>query len=152
VWSVLLGALSVLDRVVEAEARPGLQALVRRRLASAVAELGWEARPGEDDLTAQLRGDLLRAAGVLGDAPKLQAEAERVFARGGGDAAVQAAAVAVLAHTGDAARYDDFLNRYRTARTPQEEQRYLLALAGFRPAPLVERTLGLALGEVRTQD
>jgi puromycin-sensitive aminopeptidase len=151
VWSVVLGSLAVLDRVIEPSARGGLQALVRRRLASAVAELGWEARPGEDELTSQLRGDLLRAAGVLGDAPEVQGEAERVLARGG-DAAVQAAAVAVMAHTGDAARYEEFFGRYRAAQTPQEEQRYLLALAGFRPAELVERTLSLTLGEVRTQD
>jgi puromycin-sensitive aminopeptidase len=94
----------------------------------------------------------MRAAGILGDDPEVQAMAERVF-RTGADANVTAAVIAVLAHTGDAARYDDFLARFRAAPTPQEEQRYLLALAGFRPAPLVDRTLTLSLdGTVRTQD
>jgi puromycin-sensitive aminopeptidase len=66
---------------------------------------------------------------------------------------VQAAAVAVLAHCGGAARYEEFLGHFRAAATPQEEQRYLLALALFRPEALVERTLQLTLdGGVRTQD
>jgi puromycin-sensitive aminopeptidase len=74
-------------------------------------------------------------------------------AGGAVDAGVLAAAIAVLAHTGDAGRYDDFLRRFRAARTPQEEQRYLQALAGFRPPALVGRTLESTLnGEVRTQD
>ena len=69
------------------------------------------------------------------------------------DANVFAAIVPVLAHVGDAARYEDFGQRFRTARTPQEEQRYLLALAGFRPPELVEKTLAKTLnGDVRTQD
>jgi puromycin-sensitive aminopeptidase len=66
---------------------------------------------------------------------------------------VLAAAVPVLAFTGDAARFDDFLNRFRSARTPQEEQRYLLSLALFRQPALIDRTLALSLsGDVRTQD
>jgi hypothetical protein len=83
----------------------------------------------------------------------VQALAARVYAAGAADASVLSAAIAIVAHTGDERRYGDFLARFRAARTPQEEQRYLLGLAGFRPAELVERTLGLSLdGTVRTQD
>jgi puromycin-sensitive aminopeptidase len=152
VWSVQLASFHALDRIAEDADRPRLRALVRDRLAPAVAELGWDAKPGEDELTGQLRADLLRAVGTLGDDPAVQAAAQKRFP-GGGDAGVQAAAVAILAHTGDGARYEDFLQRYRVARTPQEEQRFLLARAGFRDAALVERTLGLTLGgDVRSQD
>ena len=38
--------------------------------------------------------------------------------------------------------YAEFWERFRAARTPQEEQRYLYALAGFRQPDLVRRTLG----------
>jgi puromycin-sensitive aminopeptidase len=153
VWAVLLSSFAALDRIIDADDRPGLSALVRARLRPAVTELGWSPRPGEDELIGQLRADLLRAIGTLGDDRAAQTEAERVFNAGGAVAEVQAAAVAIVAHIGDAARYEDFVRRYRAARTPQEEQRYLLALAGFRPPPLVERTLQMALSsEVRTQD
>jgi puromycin-sensitive aminopeptidase len=61
--------------------------------------------------------------------------------------------VAILAHTGDATRYDEFNDRFRTAVTPQEERRYLFALAAFQPKALVERTLARTIsGEIRTQD
>jgi puromycin-sensitive aminopeptidase len=151
VWSVLLGSFAFLNRLIDEEDRPTFQVFVRRRLASALNDLGWQPRQGEDELTTQLRGDLLRVAGTLGNDPAVQARAAQVFGRED-DAAVQAAAVAILAHCGDAARYEDFLARFRAAGTPQEEQRYLMALAGFQPLALVERSLKLALDGVRTQD
>jgi puromycin-sensitive aminopeptidase len=153
VWSVVLGSLATLARIVEEDDRPGLQRLVRDRLATAVAALGWQPRHGESELTGQLRGDLLRALGTLGDDPMTQMLAARVYTAGEGDASVLAAAISIVAHTGDATRYDEFLRRFRAARTPQEEQRYLLALANFRRESLVERTLGMTVdGTVRTQD
>ncbi len=48
--------------------------------------------------------------------------------------------------------YDAFLARYRTPRTPQEEQRYLRALASFPDVELGTHTFDLALHDVRTQD
>jgi puromycin-sensitive aminopeptidase len=61
--------------------------------------------------------------------------------------------VAILAHTGDATRYDEFHDRFCTAVTPQEERRYLFSLAAFQPKSLVERTLASTIsGEIRTQD
>jgi puromycin-sensitive aminopeptidase len=157
VWAVLLGSFAALDRIIEEEDRPGLRALVRRRVGPAVAELGWEPKPGEDELTGQLRADLLRAAGVLGDDRGVQAEAQKVFAAADAgrptDPGVLAAAIVVLAHVGGAERYEDFVRRFKGARTPQEEQRYLHALGAFEEEALVARTLAMTLdGEVRTQD
>jgi puromycin-sensitive aminopeptidase len=150
VWSAIVGAFHTLDRMAD---RRWLGALVRDRLAPAVAELGWSPSPGESELTGQLRGDLLRALGTVGDDAKVQARAAELFAETSHDANVFAAVVSILAHIGDAARYEEFAERFRKARTPQDEQRYLLALAGFRQPELVENTLARTLnGEVRTQD
>jgi puromycin-sensitive aminopeptidase len=61
--------------------------------------------------------------------------------------------ITVLAHAGGEAEYDEFVERFKTARTPQEEQRYLHALAGFRQGALLNRTLAKTInGEVRMQD
>ena len=95
----------------------------------------------------------MRHLGTLGECWLAPVEAERLFAEGKGSPGVQPAIVAILAHTGDDARYDDFLARFQSAKTPQLEQRYLTALAGFRHPKLVARTLDLCLGEsVRSQD
>ena len=100
----------------------------------------------------------IRALGILGNDPATQAQAaERYAAHRRGAAARRsqrpAALIAILAHVGDAARYDEFYQAFRAATTPQEEQRYLYALVGFQPRPLVERTLAKTInGEIRTQD
>jgi puromycin-sensitive aminopeptidase len=153
VWSVLLGAFQTLNRMVDDEDRSRLAALVRDRLGPSVEELGWSPKPGEDELTGQLRADLLRAQATLGDDAGVQQRAKQVYAEGTADTGVLSAAIAILAHVGDAARYEAFLASYRSASSPQEEQRYLQALAAFRPPELVARTLELTLSkEVRTQD
>ena len=53
---------------------------------------------------------------------------------------------------GGATEYDAFLARYRAPSTPQEEIRYLYALASFSDPVLASRTFDLALTEVRTQN
>jgi len=155
VWSILVSSFHALNRVVSDADRPRLAALVRDRVGTAAGLLGWEARSGEDELTRQLRGDLLRALGTLGDDPQVQARAAERYATGleRVDPNVLPALIAVLAHAGDAARYEEFLVRFRAAATPQEEQRYLYALAGFRQGALLEQTLARTVnGEIRTQD
>jgi puromycin-sensitive aminopeptidase len=158
VWTVLVGSWQVLNRIIADADRGRMEALVRDRIGPAAADLGWSVRPGESELTRQLRGDLLRASGTLGNDPPIQARAAEVYAASlrdptGVDANILAAAIAVLAHTGDTTRYEELLARYRSARTPQEEQRYLYALIGFRSPDLLEQTLARILnGEVRTQD
>jgi len=157
VWSVLLGSLGTLNRIVAAADRPQLEALVRDRAAAAFAALGWEPRPGEDELTRQLRGDLVRALGTLGNDRAVQARAAELYAAHLGGAAVDPnvlpALIAVLAHAGDPGRYEAFLERFRAAATPQEEQRYLYALTAFPHPALVEQTLARTVnGEIRTQD
>jgi len=155
VWSVLLASFAMLNRIVEPEHRPRLAALVRDRVAPAFAELGWAPRSGEDELTRQLRGDLVRALGALGDDRAVQARAAELYAGPAADLDpnVLPAIIGVLAHAGDAARFDEFSRKFRSAATPQEEQRYLYALAAFRQRELLAQTLARAInGEFRTQD
>ncbi len=157
VWSALLASLHTLNRLIAPGDRPGLEALVRDRAAPALAALGWTAGAQEDELARQLRGDLVRALGTLGNDRDVQGRAAELYAghlRGAAvDPSVLPALIAVLAHAGDHARYEAFLERFRAAATPQEEQRYLYALTGFPQPALVEQTLGRTInGEIRTQD
>jgi len=158
VWTVLIGSLATLNRLVTAVERPRLEAFVRNLVGPAVAELGWDPREGEDELVRQLRGDLLRALGTLGNDRPTQARAAERYAGWQEDASsidpnVLPALISILAHVGDAARYEEFLRRFRSATTPQDEQRYLYALAAFQPAELIAQTLERTVnGEIRTQD
>jgi puromycin-sensitive aminopeptidase len=158
VWAVLLESFSFLNRIISREDRPALETVVRDRVMPAVKDLGWDPKPGESDLVRQLRGDLIGALGKLGNDPSTQQEAAELYQRyrkdpATADSNVVPALVAILAYTGDEARYEEFSERYRTAATPQEERRYLFALAAFRHEDLLKRTLVRTInGEIRTQD
>ncbi len=158
VWAVLLDSFSFLNRIITVEDRPALEAFVRGRVGPSVAALGWVPRSGESEGTKQLRGELIGAQGKLGNDPAIQDRAAELYRAYRNDAAavdpnVVPSLVAILAHTGDATRYDEFNERFRTAATPQEERRYLFSLAAFQPKALLERTLARTIsGEIRTQD
>jgi puromycin-sensitive aminopeptidase len=158
VWTTLLGSMHALNRIARPQDRPHLERFVRALVGPAVAELGWAPRREDTELTRQVRGDLLRALGTLGNDEAAQARAVELYRAAladprAVDTNVLPALIAILAHAGDAGRYADFVERYRTATTPQDEQRYLYALTGFRPHALIETTLAKTVnGEIRTQD
>jgi puromycin-sensitive aminopeptidase len=158
VWTALNSSLAYVNRVIPAELRGSLAALVRHRVAEKVSLLGWEVQEDETELDRQLRGDLLRIIGTLGDDEEVQARSREAYARyredeASLDANVLPAVIAILAAAGGEAEYAEFRERFKNARTPQEEQRNLYALAGFRQADLLGRTLEMTLnGEIRSQD
>jgi puromycin-sensitive aminopeptidase len=158
VWTALIGGFSFVNRTLDDPARPGLAALVRDCVGPAAARLGVVPRPDEDPLVRQVRADLLRALGVLGDDPATQSWAREAWARyqadeSAVDPSVLPAVIAVVARAGGEPEYEAFRARFERARSPQEEQRYLFALAGFHAPELVARTLAHCLdGSVRSQD
>lgn len=158
VWAVLIESFSFLNRIIAAEDRAALEAFVCTRVKPALMELGWDPKPGESDLTKQLRGELLGTIGRLGNDRSTQQQAAERYRRyridpTTVDANVVPALVGILAHTGGETRYEEFTERYQTATTPQEERRYLFSLAAFSHPPLLDRTLARTInGEIRTQD
>jgi puromycin-sensitive aminopeptidase len=158
VWRAIIGAFGYLDMIVSDGDRPALAAAVRAIVGPAAARAGWEAKTGESELERQLRGLLIGALGTLGDDPEVQRRASEVYARfeaspARADHDLVPALVSVLAHCGDAKRYTVFKDKFRAACTPQEEQRYLFSLAGFRERELLKGTMTMTLdGQVRTQN
>jgi puromycin-sensitive aminopeptidase len=158
VWAVLIDSFAFLNRIIDPSHRPLLEAFVRTRIGPPTAAVGWTPQQGESDLTKQLRSELIGALGRLGNDVETQARAAELYAAARKDKAavdpnLLPALVAIVAFTGDAARYDEFAERFKTAATPQEERRYLFALAQFRQPVLLDRTLAKTLdGEIRIQD
>ena len=158
VWRALLGAFSYLDMVAEEGDRPAIAAAVRAIAGPGFARMGWEAKPGESELDRQLRGLFIGALGTLGDDPEIQKTAQKTFARfednpASADRDLVTPLVNILSHTGDAKRYEEFKAKFRAPRTPQEEQRYLFSLAGFRDRDLLAKTMQMTIdGQVRTQN
>ncbi len=158
VWRALIGAFAYLDMIAADADRPALAATVREIVGPAAMRLGWEPKLGESELVRQLRGTLIGALGTLGDDLEVQKRARDLYARfednpNSADRDLMPALVNILAHSGDAARYEEFKRKFKAPRTPQEEQRFLFALANFRDQDLLKKTMEMTLdGQVRTQN
>jgi puromycin-sensitive aminopeptidase len=157
VWSTIVTGLSWCDRFLDGAPRERFRDMVRDLVRPAMTRLGWEARDDDDALDRDLRGDLIRALGILGADPETQAMAREAesLSRAGTvvEPAVAAAAVDVVAFAGGPDDYETFVARMVEAPTPQEQERYRYALARFRDPALLARTLELATsGAIRIQD
>jgi puromycin-sensitive aminopeptidase len=161
VWSGLAGSLALLELVVTDGELPLLRRLVRQLAGKVFADIGWgdgAVVPDEGPRLARLRARLVTLLGTAGADPEVRAQArQRLQDADAGRSPLPpdlATAVAqVVAAAGSDDEWDLLYSHYKGANNPQDEMRYLHALAGFTQPHLVDRTLALALSdEVRTQD
>jgi puromycin-sensitive aminopeptidase len=158
VWTTVIGSAHHLERILDDAQCRILEQRLRALLSPVVERLGWAPKPGESELTSQLRGDLIGALGTVANDRACQERARKLFTQyenspDSVDRNLIPALVAIVAHGGTASDYERFYNKFKTAKTPQEETRYLFALAGFPLPELIARTLDLTVsGEVRTQN
>jgi puromycin-sensitive aminopeptidase len=158
VWAVLIGSLHYLNKVIDDSARPKLEEFAQKLVGPIFKQLGWEPKAKEDELTKQLRGMVIGCLGTLGNDQAIQKQVDEAYKKYKADkstidANLVPALVGILAYTGNQARYEEFEREFKSAATPQEEQRYLFALAGFRDQKLLKKTLESAIsGEVRSQN
>jgi puromycin-sensitive aminopeptidase len=153
VWRALVSVLRGTSRLVEGEALDRLRAEAGDVLEPAISRLGHDARDADDARTRQLRGLVLDAQGTLVEDPSIVAWAREQYAAGGGDPDVAAASIAIVAGTGDAATFEEFVHRAQSAPNPQEQLRYLYALGTFPGEELVLRAAELALSDaIRPQN
>jgi len=159
VWQRIAGILGSLDHLVgPPDAREALAGEVRRLVAGPLAAVGPSPRPGDADRTRSLRGLLTTVAGTFGADPGVRHHARELLADnspdpGAADPALMAAAISVVASAGTTADFDTFAARAAGAETPQDELRYLTALADFCEPALMDRLLGMCVdGTVRTQN
>ena len=153
VWQAIGIALRGVGRLVEGDAYSAFQVRVAALVAPVLADLGWQPADGESDLTGKLRGLLVGMLGVLGNDADAQARCRALLDAKGVDPELVAAATGVVASIGGVADYERYLHQFRTAATPQEQLRYMYALAEFPTAELIQRTIDLAFsGEVKTQN
>ncbi|MCE2807817.1 MAG: M1 family metallopeptidase [Actinobacteria bacterium] len=155
VWQRIIAGLTALDRIVEGDGRAALHTRVRGLINPAYEKLGPEPRPEDSDRDRALRGVLFEALGVLGSNIDVQSRAHVILDIGAlePDPALVAASVNIVAATGTSADFDEFIRRMKNAPTPQEELRYLGALADFPDPDLIARLVRMTLtNEVRSQN
>lgn len=160
VVSTIVDQLSWLStHAVADEIRPQFERFVLGYYRPQFEALGWEPRAGESTDERLKRAGIISALGSLARAIEVRADARRrleryLLDRSSLDPNLASVVVGLAGRDGDAALYERYLDRKRSAKTdPEEEQRFLLALTAFELPELIQRTLDLALGtEVRAQD
>ena len=150
----LVGRLAALEhRFVSDADRPRLQAFVAGLLGAQLIQVGWDAAANEPDEARLRRAALLRALGIVARDPATDREAaarlDRWLAgdRGALEANLHDTAVAIVARTGDAARFEAFRQLYEQETDPAFRRRYLLALTAFEAPDLAIRAMDMAFGE-----
>jgi puromycin-sensitive aminopeptidase len=158
VWTTVIGSSHHMHRILDDEQCASLEKQLRALLSPATGRFGWTPRKGESELESQLRGDLIAALGTVAEDKACQERGREFYGQyekdsDSVDRNLVPALVSIVAHSGGSTEYEKFYGKFKTAQTPQEETRYLFALANFRVPELIERTLELTInGEVRTQN
>lgn len=156
VWQSITSGLRLVSRIIgNADQRETFHEKVREICEPALQRLGNPVA-GEDDLIGSLRGLLVRTMTLLGN-DESSIERCRQIVKDSTTTEMNpellAAATTVVASCGEESDYEQFLQGFKTAQTPQEQLRNLYALAEFRDASLIARTCELALSpQVRTQN
>ena len=156
VWQAIAIALGGVSRLVDGEALGTLRRHVCELVEPALVSLG-DVEAGDSDLTAKLRGLLVRTLGTLGahDPTIERCRALLSQHRSGDevDAELLAAATTVVAANGDAHDYAEFMSGFANGATPQEQLRNLYALAEFDDADLIQQTCEFAMSDaVKSQN
>ena len=145
VWKAMAGIVGTIRRIGGANAADATASWARRLTAAHLGSI--------DRIDPELAGIVWRLAGGIGaDATVIERSRAWVDRPDGVDPELLAAAIDVTATHGDHATYERFVDAYRTAPTPQEERRYLEALARFRDPAAFADFLELTATEIRTQD
>jgi puromycin-sensitive aminopeptidase len=108
---------------------------------------------GEGELRAKLRGLLVGMLAVLGNDADAQSKCRALLDDPSTDPELMAAATSAVAAVGTDADYERYVAAFHAATTPQEQLRFLYALAEFPEAHQIERTIEFAFSsQVKSQN
>ncbi len=153
------GPLSYIStRLVSETDKEAYRAWLRNLFRPLYRELGWAPKPGESDEVKELRPTVLAIMGSTARDPEVMKEASAVAQRylqdpSSVDPNVVGLALGMAAYQGGPDLYDTYLQRAKTAKSPEEYYRFFYSLLAFRQPELAQRSLEAALSpEVRAQD
>jgi puromycin-sensitive aminopeptidase len=152
VWTVVLQALRMTQRLVDDDGDDVLAEVAQRLARPQLERLTWDPREGDSELAGQLRGIIVELLGSIGRDPEVIAEVLRRFDAGevvGDLAAAIAQITAQQDRPGDMATFEA---RRNAAPNPQEEQIYLFAPAANPNTEVLGAHFDRCFSEFRTQD
>jgi puromycin-sensitive aminopeptidase len=151
-WTSVATAVGFVNRALEDDRREAFAGVVRELFEPQFARLGWRARTGESEVTAQLRSIVISVLGTIGGDESIRAEAVTHFEANAMDGNLARAILRVVADQNRPGDYEIFLERHRQAANPQEVQRYLWGLADFGDPRVALDAANKCFSAFRTQD
>jgi puromycin-sensitive aminopeptidase len=151
-WATVATAVDMVNRALRVDQRDDFAEVVRDLFAPQFARLGWDQSPQDSELTPQLRAIVLAALGTLGRDGSIRAEAVKRFETNEANGDLARAILRIVADQDRPGDYETFLDRYRHAANPQDEQRYLWGLADFSDERCALDAAQRCFDEFRSQD
>jgi puromycin-sensitive aminopeptidase len=151
-WGTLATAVSFMKRALPDDQSSEFVERVRGIFEPQYARLGWEARPGESELTPQLRALVLMTLGTVCSDVAIRTEALARFDANEVSGDLANAILRIVSSQDRAGDYETFLERFRNAGTPQDEQRYMRGLGGFNDERVKLDAAEKCFSEFRNQD
>jgi puromycin-sensitive aminopeptidase len=146
VMGVLLGGLGALHRLLPEDKRQPMKSLIKDFVKPTFDTLGWAPKQGESVQDTQLRASLFSTLAVTCEDAEARAKAEQMFDswlqdKTSIDPNLLGVVIGILSHFGDAARYSQFKQLYKDAKTPHEEALFLYNLGYFCDPELLKQTV-----------
>ncbi len=151
-WSTVTTAVDFVNRALRDDQREAFAVQVRALFEPQFARLGWDAKDGEHELTPQLRALVLSTLGIVGGDESIRAEALQRFDADTLDGDLARSILRLTADQNRPGDYETFLDRFRHAQNPQEEQRYQWGLADFPDERCALDAAEKCFSEFRNQD
>jgi len=153
VWSRIISTLSAVKHHLGDDQLAAYGGWVADLLQPVLDRLGTVSAAGDDDRTRELRAAVFGALGRISDDPGVVARSRELLDDDAADPSMRAAAIGVVAGVADRDTFDDLVQRFRSAATPQDERRYSFALALVPGAAEFDNLLAMTIdGTIRTQD
>jgi puromycin-sensitive aminopeptidase len=161
VWTIVTASLKYLWRLVDPEQIGYLREFTQKLLRPVIDKLGWpevSAGANKQRDIDQVRAQLIDALGTFGHAEDVCARAQTYFEKYQNDklsvnAELVPAVINIIGYNGGASTYDHYVTVFKQTSIPQEQDRYMYALANFQAENLLRRTLAMAVdGTVRSQN
>lgn len=146
------------DQLVFSEDQPKFARFIQELFLPLWKDLDWDPKPDEDDERRLTRAAVLWALGALAEdediLPELPRRLTLYWVRPSSlDPTLATPLIRLCARTDLGALYDRYIQRFQSAQTPEDRDRYLRGLADFRKPDLARKLLEFTLSDsVRAQD
>ena len=151
-WGTLATAVNFVNRALPDERKAAFADKVRAIFEPQYARLGWDSVPGENALAGQMRALVLSTLGTVCADDAIRAEASRRFDANDVRGDLANAILRIVSSQDRPGDYETFLERYRKAASPQDEQRYMRGLGGFSDERVALDAADKSFREFRNQD